>query len=165
MDRLLLGTTRKKASLIVAVGKDWVIANNNLIPWKISDEFKFFKSQTLGHAIIMGSKTWLSLPKKPLPDRLNIVLSSGLKPTTGAVFAKNWRDAFDAAAEKEIFIIGGASVYGQALEQGMVNRMLISFVKGNYTGDTYFPKFNEDRWNKKPYFSHELFDVVEYLLK
>lgn len=99
-------------NIIVAVGKNGEIGVRGDLIWKISDDLKRFKALTTGHPVIMGRKTWESLPKKPLPGRLNIVLSRrpGLE-APGAEVAHSAEEALKLAATDTPFIIGGAEIY------------------------------------------------------
>lgn len=143
-------------SLIVAMTKDRVIGNNGKIPWKISQDLKLFKQITSGGIVIMGRKTWESLPQnyKPLSNRKNIVVSSQLKSIEGIKIYNDLECAIKNTREskKEVYLIGGASIYEQGIN--LVNKMHISLVKGSPEGDTYFPKFDKNDWEiiEKKYF-------------
>src|SRR5450759_2995373 len=102
-------------SIIVAVSEDWGIGKDNELLWHISEDLKRFKRLTMGNTVIMGKRTWESLPRKPLPGRKNIVLTDNPKESIAdAVTAYSLEDAL-AKCEKneEIFIIGGGSIYRQ----------------------------------------------------
>ncbi len=165
-----------RRKIIVAMDENGLIGNGNKIPWRIPEEFKFFKDVTMGCPVIMGRKTWESLPKKPLPGRKNIIMSRGAHtPVYGShidndnvIVVDNWDAAFKAAAQSlslqddSVFIIGGAQIYKEALEKDYVDSIIISEVKGKYEGDTYFPTIDSARWRKTLIFSHEQFTVYEY---
>jgi dihydrofolate reductase len=154
-------------TIIAAVAKNGVIGSNGKIPWKIPEEMDYFRETTLGHIIIMGRKTWDSLHVRPLPDRLNIVISKSSHKFEGAVsapdletaikYAKNWTN-------NDIFIIGGANVYHQALEGGLVDKLLISKISLTYEGDTYFPEVDKKVWFGKIIKESVSFNVWEYRL-
>ena len=97
---------------IVAIGKGGAIGRRGDLIWKISDDLKRFKSLTTGHPVIMGRKTWESLPKKPLPGRKNVVITrqKDYSPQ-GAIMVKSPLEALEATAGEEPFVIGGAEIY------------------------------------------------------
>ena len=158
-----------RINIIVACSDDNVIGNQGKLPWSIPEEMKFFKETTTGHAVVMGRKTWDSLPKKPLANRLNLVLSRGFyswedKPPE-TQFSNSihsciaWVEHF-----KELFVIGGAEIYKVFLDLNLVDRILVSKIHGKFEGDTYFPQLSEyeDKWDVKLLSEHEQFDVWEY---
>ena len=139
--------------LIAAIGANRVIGIDNRMPWHLPGDFKFFKAQTMGKPIIMGRKTWDSLGR-PLPGRLNIVVSrqpdlelegAEVVPSLARAIerADNW--AREKGVE-EIMLIGGAQLYGQALEQGLVERMYLTQVDYAPEGDAWFPKVDDSKW-------------------
>ena len=145
--------------------KNRLIGKNNQLPWRIPEELKFFKKMTMGFSCVMGRKTWDSLPKKPLPGRFNIILSHYPQPTdlTQFAFVSNIYDAMSVALCKtpeKVFIIGGAKVYEEALKNNLVDSIIVSKVKGDYEGDTYFPII--DQWSENLIEEHEAFSVYEY---
>lgn len=98
-------------NIIAAVGRDGAIGRRGDLIWRISDDLKRFKALTMGHPVIMGRKTWESLPKRPLPGRLNIVVSRAPDfEAPGAVTATSPAEALEAAGE-DCFVMGGASIY------------------------------------------------------
>lgn len=164
-------------SLIAALGENRVIGIDNSMPWHLPGDFKYFKATTLGKPIIMGRKTWDSLGR-PLPGRLNIVVSrqAGLQLAGAEVFAS--LEAAVARAEQwareqgvgELMLIGGAQLYGQALEKGLVSRMYLTRVELKPQGDAWFPAFDEGQWKRvsseaqaeegKPAYHFEVWDKV-----
>jgi|APSaa5957512535_1039671.scaffolds.fasta_scaffold94197_2 dihydrofolate reductase len=133
-------------SLIVAYDLNQGIGYKNTLPWKLTDDLRFFKKQTLNKPIIMGRTTFDSIGK-PLPNRRNIVLTrqEDLQIHGCEVF-HNIKDALTACKdEPEIMIIGGANIYSQSL--GLVNRMYISTVDTQIKADAYFPVWNKDGWS------------------
>lgn len=140
-------------SLIVACAENHVIGIDNSMPWHLPGDFKYFKATTLGKPIIMGRKTWDSLGR-PLPGRLNLVVSRqpGLELAGAEVFA-SLEDALVRADQwareqgvDELMLIGGAQLYGQALEQGLVSRMYVTRVELSPKGDAWFPDFDRKQW-------------------
>lgn len=98
--------------LIVAIGEDGAIGRKGDLIWKISEDLKHFKSLTTGHPVIMGRKTWESLPKSPLPNRRNIILTRQKDyKAEGAEIVYSVEEALKITKEEEPFIIGGAEIY------------------------------------------------------
>jgi len=135
--------------IIAAMTQERVIGLRGKLPWKIPEDMKLFKELTEKNTVIMGKNTWLSIPQKyrPLPNRTNIIISTTLKEEKGAIVCPTIQEALKEAqkTKKEIFCIGGAQLYKEFLQ--FCNALNISMVKKNYTGDTYFPKFDENEWN------------------
>jgi dihydrofolate reductase len=133
-------------SIIVAVSDDWGIGKDNELLWHISDDLKRFKKLTLGNTIIMGKKTWESLPKRPLPGRKNIVLTDDPKESIdNSVTAYSIEDALSKCEEdEEIFIIGGGSVYRQFMP--IADRLYITHVHQTAPADIYFPAIDLSIW-------------------
>ena len=105
-------------TLVVAIARNGVIGQDNRLPWHLPEDLAHFKALTTGHAVIMGRKTWASLPPKfrPLPQRLNIVVTRDPAfRADGAVVVHSLPDAVAAAGDKQAFVIGGAEIYGLAL--------------------------------------------------
>lgn len=103
-------------NLIVAIGEDGAIGKNGDLIWKIPEDLKRFKSLTTGHPVIMGRKTWESLPKRPLPNRRNIVITHQKNYVAdGAEVVNSVSEAIDLTREEEPFIIGGAEIYKTAM--------------------------------------------------
>jgi dihydrofolate reductase len=135
-------------SLVVAVASNGVIGNAGQLPWRISEDLKRFKTLTLGKPIIMGRKTWDSLPRKPLPERTNIVLTHDKNwRAEGAMVAHDFAAAVMLATlEKpgEIMVIGGEAIFAAAL--GRASRIHLTEVEGDFPGDARMPQFNRDEW-------------------
>jgi dihydrofolate reductase len=159
-------------TIIVAYDENRVIGNKGKIPWKISEDMKFFKKTTVGSSCVMGRKTWDSLPDgyKPLPDRENVVVSSNAvmlenewltKGCKNVDFEDNLKDAI-SFTDKEIFIIGGEQIYKQALDQNLAHRVLASEIKGTHEGDAFFPELQAKFREVIQEFDD--FIVVEYIL-
>jgi len=142
-------------SLIVALAENRVIGLDNRMPWHLPGDFKYFKATTLGKPIIMGRKTWDSLGR-PLPGRLNLVVSRqpGLQLEGAEVFA-SLEEAIVRADQwareqgvDELMLIGGAQLYAQGLEKGLVDRLYLTRVEMNPEGDAWFPEVDERVWQK-----------------
>lgn len=152
--------------IIAAVAKNGVIGKNNGMPWHLPEDFRHFKETTKGHAVIMGRKTFESIGK-PLPDRVNIVLSRKMvQPEEKEYFVSPSMELALNLCKREgiekAFIIGGARVYAEALEKGYATRMILTEVKSEYEGDTLFPEWSREDWNEVSREEHEEFDFVTY---
>ncbi len=136
-------------SLIAAVLKNRVIGKKNKLPWHLPADFAHFKKLTMGHPVIMGKNTFLSIGK-PLPNRTNIVLVNDGFTAEGCLIARSLDDALALAKKstggEEIFIIGGASVYAQFLPRA--NRLYLTFIDAGFDGDAYFPEWNKNEWRE-----------------
>ena len=136
-----------KISIIAAVADNYAIGKSNNLPWHLPADLKHFKKLTTGHVVVMGKRTFESLPSGPLPNRKNIVLTSVLSEgvNVGYFEADSLEDAIDLCEhEDEIFIIGGATVYKQSLDK--VDKMYITWVHDNFAADTFFPQFDLENW-------------------
>ena len=136
-------------TLIAAVGRNRAIGRDNRLLWKLPEDMQRFKALTLGHVVLMGRKTWESLPEKfrPLPGRHNIVLSrETYDQLSGAVVAHTLGDAIAAAGDRKIFVIGGAEVYEQALLEA--DRLELTEVDDDPHGDAFFPEVDQHRWKE-----------------
>jgi dihydrofolate reductase len=143
-----------RVSIVVAIGRDRqhnrVIGKNNELLWHIPDDLKRFKALTLGHPVIMGRKTWESLPEKvrPLPGRTNIVVTRQKEyRADGAEIADSLPAALAVAASAagdsgEIFIIGGAEIYKEALPH--TDRLYLTLIDDEKEGDAFFPPYEKE---------------------
>lgn len=136
-------------SLIVARARNGAIGRNNTIPWSAPEDLAFFQRETLGGAIIMGRKTWESLPKRPLPRRLNIVVTSRAGSDGDALFV-SLDQAVPAARDAGYFrhyAIGGAGIYKAFLP--IADRLLITEVDLDVPdADTFFPPLPLGQWRE-----------------
>jgi len=132
-------------SLIVATGLENEIGLNNELLWHLPNDFKWFKKKTLGFPIIMGRKTFESLGK-PLPGRLNIVLSKTPQQVEGTIWVDSPQKAIELASKenKEIFIIGGDSIYKLFLP--LCNKVYKTIVNSKFQADAFFPEMNPTEW-------------------
>jgi dihydrofolate reductase len=124
---------------IVAVSQNGVIGKNGDLPWRLSGDLKWFRKITMGHTLIMGRKTWDSLPGA-LPGRENWVLSRSMKPTEGIRVFNNFDRVLENALDKTLFVIGGGELYRQTLshcKEIFVTEVLRT-IEG---GDAFFPPF------------------------
>jgi dihydrofolate reductase len=136
-------------SFILAAARNGVIGNSGAIPWRIPEDMRRFKALTLGKPVVMGRKTWESLPKKPLPGRTNIVVTRDRSfRADGAIVATSF-DAAVARAESEnadeIMVIGGAEIYRAALPHA--TRIHLTEVHADIEGDTVFD-FDRAPWRE-----------------
>ncbi|HTX88419.1 MAG TPA: dihydrofolate reductase [Bacteroidales bacterium] len=133
-------------SIIVAVAENSAIGKNNELLWHIPEDLKRFKRITSGHPVIMGKRTWESLPVKPLPGRHNIVLTDVPNDRfAGATVVFSVPEAVALCpAGEECFVIGGASVYAQFLP--LADRIYLTRVNREFEGDVFFPQINEREW-------------------
>ena len=132
-------------SIIVAVAQNGTIGDKNSLLWHIKEDMRFFRTTTSGHAVIMGRKTFESLGSKPLPKRTNIVITRQDVEFEGALTAHSLQEAIAMAeGDEEIFIIGGAQIYAQALE--CADRLYLTLVEKEYEGDTSFPEIDYRYW-------------------
>ena len=124
-----------------------VIGRGGGLPWRLSADLKRFKALTMGHAIVMGRKTYDSIGR-PLPGRTSIVLSRQPNPDWGAAeirTAPSLDDALaQAGADEEVFIVGGAEVYALALPRA--DRLYVTWVDADVDGDTFFPQVDWGQW-------------------
>lgn len=139
-------------ALIVARARNGVIGVGGKLPWRLRSDLQHFKRITMGHPVIMGRKTWDSLPIKPLPGRLNIVLSqNGELSLKGAVVVPTLDEALELAAEQaeddafdRVFVIGGDAIYRLALPQA--DEVIVSEIDADVAGDAHFPDLDPAVW-------------------
>ena len=138
----------------VARSRNGVIGRDGDLPWRLKSDLQIFKQVTLFKPVIMGRKTWDSLPKKPLPGRLNVVLSrDGSFEPQGAVVCESFGEALAIAREQaaedgaeEVCVIGGAAVFAEALPRA--RRLYITEVDVEVEGDTFMPPIDESQWRE-----------------
>ena len=142
-----------KFSIIAAADEKMGIGVGNRLPWRLAADLKYFSETTTAaeegkiNAVIMGRKTWESLPMKsrPLPGRLNVVLSRGMYEVPEGVFlASSLDDAFKRLSRfgetGKIFVIGGASLYAQAINHPDCEKIFLTEVLGEHNCDAFFPE-------------------------
>jgi dihydrofolate reductase len=134
-----------RITLIVAMAKNRVIGADNRIPWHLPDDLKMFKRLTMGHHIVMGRKTYESIGRL-LPGRTTVIVTRQRDyRVTGAIIAHSLHDAINAAArDDEIFVIGGAELFREALPTA--DRIHLSLVDAEPEGDTWMPEFDITQW-------------------
>ncbi len=133
-------------SIIVAIAQNYAIGKNNDLLWHISDDLKRFKAITSSHTVIMGSKTYMSLPRRPLPNRRNIVLTGNPDfQCQGAELAHSVQQVLDMVKDDgECFVIGGGTVYNQFLPHA--NRLYVTLVHKDFDADVFFPAINNEHF-------------------
>lgn len=141
-------------SIIVAIAQNGTIGDKNSLLWHIKEDMRFFRTTTSGHPVIMGRKTFESLGSKPLPKRTNIVITRADREFEGALTAHSLEEAIRMAGDDpEIFIMGGAQIYREALN--VADRMYITHVERDYEGDTSFPEIDYSQWRLVDVVRHE----------
>ena len=148
-------------TLIAAVAKNGVIGSDNQLPWHLPEDLKHFKQLTTGHAVIMGRKTWESLPPKfrPLPNRLNIVVTRSAEyQAQGATVVHSLEAAQKLGAggaapntatggtAPVMFVIGGAELYAHALP--LAQRLELTEIDADFAGDAHFPAVDRSQWRE-----------------
>ena len=138
----------------VARARNGVIGRDGDLPWRLKSDLKLFKETTLGKPIIMGRKTWDSLPRKPLPGRMNIVLTrDGSFEPSGAIVCDRFEEAVSIGREQaqddgaaEVCVIGGAALFELTLPKA--RRIYLTEIDADVQGDVFFPPFDEAGWRE-----------------
>ena len=128
------------------MAKNRVIGANGAIPWHLPEELKRFKNLTMGHPIVMGRKTWESIGRL-LPGRETVIVTRQKDyRVAGATVVHSLADAIVACGDQEIFVIGGAELYAQALP--VAGRLYLTIVDAEVPGDTFMPDFDARGWRE-----------------
>ena len=142
----------------VARARNGVIGRDGDLPWRLKSDLALFKATTMGKPLIMGRKTWESLPRRPLPGRMNIVITRDgsyeeLGKAKGALVCERFDEAVQIAREQaeddgvdEVCVIGGAAMFEIAMPRA--SRLYITEVDAEVEGDVYFPTFDESAWRE-----------------
>lgn len=138
-------------SIIAAISRNGAIGLDNGIPWHYPADMKHFRDATRGYPVIAGRKTYESFQVRPLPGRLNIVLSRdpSYRAEGGALVFGTLQDAFARAAEEgkdRVFVLGGAEIYRQALAQ--TDELVLTFIPQEVEGDAFFPEWDRREWEE-----------------
>ncbi len=137
-------------SLIAALARNRGIGKNQHLLWRLPEDMRYFKNKTLGKPVIMGRKTWESLPAafRPLPGRLNVVISADAGYVVdGATLAVSLEQALAlTAAADETFVIGGGEIYRQTLP--LADRLYLTEVAADTEADVFFPPIPPDEWRE-----------------
>ncbi len=156
-------------TIIVATSKNNVIGKNNQLPWHLPRDLAYFKKVTTGKPIIMGRKTYESIGKA-LPNRLNIVITRNTGyQLTDAIVEHSLEEAIAVAKEKqpetdEIHIIGGTTIFKEAIGSGVVDKIYLNRVLANFEGDTYLPPIDWSQWQLFNKTYHEVDDKNAYAM-
>ena len=133
-------------SIIVAIAENGVIGDKNALLWNIKEDMRRFRTITTGHPVVMGRKTFESIGR-PLPKRTNVVITRGDNRFDGCEVAHSLEEAIAMfPADEEVFIIGGAQIYAQAMS--LADKLYLTIVHRNYDGDTSFPKIDYSEWRE-----------------
>lgn len=166
--------------IIVACDPNGVIGKENKLPWRVPEDLKLFRERTIGHAIVMGRKTYDSIPKRPLDGRMNCVISRSIfvqpkDPDVGPHYFGSLKSALasirgatqgDMAKYRyrDIFIIGGAQLYAHALKEDLVDEIVMSKIPNSYEGDVHFPELGSE-WVVRETVYKTGFDLVTMVNK
>ena len=144
-----------RISLIAAMADDRAIGIENRLPWKLPADMQWFRRHSLGKPVLMGRKTFESFGARPLPERLNIVITHDRDyRAEGAVVVHDIDAALCAAGEaEEVMIIGGESFYRQMLPRA--ERFYLTLVHGQFDADAWFPEFDMGQWQEIERSEHE----------
>jgi dihydrofolate reductase len=157
--------------IIAAMAENRVIGTNNALPWSLKEDMAHFKELTKGWPCIMGRKTWDSLPKKPLPGRLNIVVSKTMASEQSSpiphssLLIPHFLPSLPAAVEycagyEKIFICGGEAIYRQAL--GLATKIELTLIHKQYEGDAFFPEIDTACWTAANTVNFDTFSFITY---
>ena len=137
-----------RVSLVVAAAENDVIGRDGGLPWHVSSDLKLFKAITMGKPMIMGRRTWESLPRKPLPGRRNIVITRQAGyAAEGAELVGAFSEAMElCAGEAEVSVIGGGQVYREAMP--VADRIYLTRIHLEVDGDTFLPKIAPGEWRE-----------------
>lgn len=163
-------SNRPTVSLIAAMGENRVIGVDGGLPWRLPDEMRHFVRVTSGHTVVMGRKTFESIGCKPLPNRLNIILTrdagyavpAGVKKAAGVAEAVELaaKTVSDTVSGGEVFICGGEGAYREALPGA--DTLYLTVVHASPEGDAWFPEFGPDQWTLTDEVRHEADDRHAY---
>ncbi len=136
----------KNISIIVAIAENYAIGKDNDLLWHISKDLKRFKELTNGLTVVMGKRTYFSLPVRPLPNRTNMIITDVEgEVIDNCVMAYSIEDALNKMdTGKENFIIGGGSIYKQFMP--LADKLYITRVHKEFDADTFFPEIKEEEW-------------------
>jgi dihydrofolate reductase len=149
--------------IIAAMAENRVIGKGNALPWSLKEDMAHFKELTMGCPCVMGRKTWESLPKRPLPGRVNIVISRSLaaETTPEATVLSSLQDAIQyCAGHEKVFICGGASIYREALS--LADKIELTVIHRQYDGDAFFPEIDAAQWSKIGAIDFDGFSFISY---
>jgi dihydrofolate reductase len=137
-------------SAIAAMGLNRVIGIHNKLPWRVPEDWEFFKSKTQGTIVIMGRKTFESLGGRPLPNRLHIIITrqadykfehKDVRIVGSLDAALNLARSLVRSSDQEVFVAGGSEIYAQSLKQ--IDRLYLSVIQKSFEGDAFFPSLSD----------------------
>ena len=151
-------------ALIAAVAQNNCIGKSNTLPWHIPEDLQHFKKLTTGVVVLMGRKTWDSIPKKfrPLPNRTNVVITRQadfVAPPEVRVF-HTLTEALGAYAESTLMVMGGAEIYRQTFDRA--DTLYITEIHKTVPGDAFFPSILKNIWRETEREDHSEFSFVTY---
>jgi dihydrofolate reductase len=158
--------------LIAAIGENRELGRNNELLWHLHEDMQFFKNTTLGYHVIMGRKSFESIPPKyrPLPNRTTVIISRNPDYlyeecyTCGSI--SEALELVDSHGETEAFITGGGEIYRQALADDVVDEMYLTHVRATFQdADVFFPQWNDSEWEKKEIGSFEADSQNEFAFR
>ena len=146
-----------KFKIIACINQKKALGKENKLLYHIGNDLANFKRMTVSNVVVMGRKTFESLPNgEPLKDRINVIITAnedfGVDTKFDNVYiVKSIKDAVELCdaffCDKEVFVIGGESIYRQFMDEGLIDEMRLTIVNDDSDGDVFFPEFNEDDWN------------------
>ena len=150
-----MNNSEKPISIIVAVAEHNAIGNQNQLLCHLPADLKYFKRVTSGHPVIMGRRTWFSLPRRPLPGRKNIVLTDIPGETFEGAIAANRIEDIVAQCDPDLenFVIGGGMVYRQFMP--IAQKLYITHIHHAFEADTFYPEISPEAWEKISADPHE----------
>ncbi|MBX7050435.1 MAG: dihydrofolate reductase [Flavobacteriales bacterium] len=148
--------TTTRVAMIAAIGRNRELGKNNELLWHINEDMQFFKDTTIDHYVIMGRKSFDSIPKKykPLPNRVNVIISRNPDFMYEECYTcASIEEGIELAVENGepmAFIIGGGEIYRQAIEKNLVDEMFLTHVDASFAdADTFFPAYDHLQWEKE----------------
>ena len=151
--------------IIAAMAENRVIGKDNIIPWSLREDMARFRELTRGWPCIMGRKTWESLPRRPLPGRLNVIVSGTLAanctPEEDVIFFPSLPAAIRyCSAYQKVFICGGTAIYREALP--LASKIELTLIHREYEGDAFFPEIDPAVWTKINAVNFDTFSFITY---
>jgi dihydrofolate reductase len=157
-----------KRTIVVAISKNYAIGKDNELLWRLPDDFRFFKQVTLDHVVILGRKTFDSLPGL-LPRRTFVIITrqEDYQAPEGHYAVNSLEEALSLCEiqkqEKEVFIIGGGTIYKESLDKNLIDKMHITEVMASIEGaDTFFPEFDRSLWKETERVHHPADEKHQY---
>ena len=149
--------------IIAAMAENRVIGKDNALPWSLKADMARFKELTDCWPCIMGRKTWESLPKRPLPNRLNVVISRTLDPQTlpDVLVLPSLQEAIHfCEGHKKVFICGGAAIYEEAMT--LATKIELTIIHQQYEGDVFFPAIDPAQWVQTDAADFDAYSFISY---